>query len=85
MKHPNPAALLAHAELLAQAPIPNLSEYSKEELLFGLRRLDALFHKLGEYCDAVEAQTGTPCFKASEYQVEIAERCFCIEEELMTR
>lgn len=85
MKHMSPA-LLALAEKIIKAPMPeSLSGYSTDDLALVLRRLDALFHKLGEYCDEVEAETGTPCWKSAEYSAEIAERALCIEIELRAR
>lgn len=85
MKHMSSALLLALAKQTATAPMPNISEYSTADLALVLRRLDALFHKLGEHCDAVEAETGTPCWKSSEYSCEIADRALSIEMELRAR
>lgn len=84
MKHMSPP-LLRLAEKTIKAPMPDLSGHSTADLRIVLRFLDALFHKLGEYCDKVEAETGTPCWKSSEYSVEIADRALCIEIELRAR
>lgn len=85
MKHMS-SPLLRLAEKTIKAPMPeNLSGHSTADLRIVLRFLDALFHKLGQHCDAVEAETGTPCWKSSEYSVEIADRALCIEIELRAR
>lgn len=84
MKHMSPR-LLKIATELADASISIPSDWTREDCEKAISNLDRLISALCLHSDAIEEETGSPCFETGNIAMALMSQMDVVEEAMKTR